>query len=83
VIDDDIRTQLSRSAVRQMIQDLSQLAEPNFGGSTTAARVLREANGGLGFGRHGRSVPAGPETGHQPGDLAGYHNSDRLGSTCR
>jgi hypothetical protein len=52
VIDDDIRTRLSRSAVRQMIQDLSQLAEPNFGGSTTAARVLREANGCFGFGRH-------------------------------
>jgi hypothetical protein len=35
-------------------EDLGQLAEPQLGGSTTAARVLREANGGACFGRHRR-----------------------------
>ena len=39
-----------------MRQDVGQLTEPNLGGSTTAARVLREADGGLCFGRHVETV---------------------------
>ena len=35
-----------------MREYVRQLTEPKFGGSTTAARVLREANGGLCFGGH-------------------------------
>jgi hypothetical protein len=31
---------------------VGQLTEPKLGGSTTAAGVLGEANGGAGFGRH-------------------------------
>jgi hypothetical protein len=37
-----------------MRQYVGQLTEPQLGGSTTAARVLREANGGACFGRHRR-----------------------------
>jgi hypothetical protein len=39
-----------------MFEDLSQLAEPDLGRSTTAARVLRQANRGFGFGRHARTL---------------------------
>jgi hypothetical protein len=35
--------------VVQMVENLSQLAEPEFGPSTTAARELREAGVGLGI----------------------------------
>jgi hypothetical protein len=52
VIDDYVRTQLSRSPFFEVIENVCQLAEPELGGSTTAARVLREANGSLCFGRH-------------------------------
>jgi hypothetical protein len=38
VIDDDVPP---RARVRKMIEDACQLAEPELGGSTTAARVLR------------------------------------------
>jgi hypothetical protein len=31
---------------------VGQLTEPKLGGSTTAARVLGEAKGSAGFGRH-------------------------------
>jgi hypothetical protein len=54
VIDDDVWTHLSRSPLFEVIEDMGQLTEPELGGSTTAARVLREANGGLCFGRHVR-----------------------------
>jgi hypothetical protein len=33
-------------------ENVGQLTEPQLGGSTTAARVLSEANGGACFGRH-------------------------------
>jgi hypothetical protein len=36
----------------ETIQDMGQLAEPELTGSTTTARVLHEADGGLGFGGH-------------------------------
>ena len=55
MIDDDIRTHLSRP-LGEVIEDVGQLTEPELGGSTTAARVRGEANGCLGFGRHGASV---------------------------
>jgi hypothetical protein len=35
---------------------VGQLTEPELGGSTTAARVLRQANGRFGFGRHGATL---------------------------
>ena len=53
VIDDDVRTHPSRSPFVEVIEDVCQLTEPELGGSTTAARVLRQTDGGLGFGRHG------------------------------
>jgi hypothetical protein len=56
VIDDDIRTHLSRSPFFEVIENMGQLTEPELGGSTTAARVLRQTNGSLGFGRHARSL---------------------------
>jgi hypothetical protein len=52
VIDHDLGASLSRAAARQPFEDMCQLAEPELGGSTTAARVLRESDGGLGFGGH-------------------------------
>jgi hypothetical protein len=39
-----------------MVEDMCQLAEPELGSSTTAARELRQANGCFGFGRHSRSL---------------------------
>jgi hypothetical protein len=39
-----------------VIQDVGQLTEPELGGSTTAARVLRQTDGRFGFGRHGGSL---------------------------
>ena len=44
MIDHDIRTQLSRSA-RQMLENACQLAEPELGGSTTAASELGQTDG--------------------------------------
>jgi len=52
VIDHDVRAQLSRAAARQLIEDVCQLAEPELGGSTTAAGVLGEPDRSLRFGRH-------------------------------
>jgi hypothetical protein len=49
VIDDDVGARAPRREVRQ---DLGQLTEPQLGGSTTAPRVLRQADRGSGFGRH-------------------------------
>jgi hypothetical protein len=51
VIDDDSRS-LRGAADLQVIEDLGQLAEPELGPSTTAARVLREADGGVSLRRH-------------------------------
>jgi hypothetical protein len=51
VIDDDVRARVPRRT-RQVRQDLGQLTEPQLGGSTTAAGVLREAKGGACFGCH-------------------------------
>lgn len=56
MIDDDLRTQLCRSSMAEMIENACQLAEPEFGGSTTAARVLRQTDGCFGFGRHPRKL---------------------------
>jgi hypothetical protein len=39
-----------------VIEDVGQLTEPELGGSTTAARVLSQADRRFGFGRHGASV---------------------------
>jgi hypothetical protein len=52
VIDQDISTRAAR-ATAQTIEDVCQLTEPELGGSTAAARVLREANRWLRFGGHG------------------------------
>jgi hypothetical protein len=51
VIDDDVAARARRGVV-QVIEDVGQLAEPELGRSTTAARVLGEADGGAGFGGH-------------------------------
>jgi len=51
VIDDDIRTRISRRT-GQVRQDMGQLTEPQLGRSTTAPRVLRQTDRGLGFGGH-------------------------------
>jgi hypothetical protein len=56
VIDDDIVAQLSRSSTFEALENVCQLAEPELGGSTTAACELREADGGLGFVGHRRSL---------------------------
>jgi hypothetical protein len=58
VIDDDVRAHLGCTSLLEMIEYMCQLAEPELRGSTTAARVLRQANGCFGFGRHARSVAA-------------------------
>ena len=52
MIDDDVRAHLSRSPLFEVIENVCQLAEPELGGSTTAARELRQTNGCLCFGRH-------------------------------
>jgi hypothetical protein len=52
VIDDDVAADVSRAAMRQLAQNMCQLAEPELCGSTAAARILREAEGGFGFGCH-------------------------------
>jgi len=52
VIDEDVTTGAAGVAA-QVTEDVCQLAEPELGGSTTAPRVLREPDGGLGFGGHG------------------------------
>jgi len=52
VIDDDVRTRAPRRT-RQVREDMGQLTEPQLGGSTTAARILRQADRGSCFGRHG------------------------------
>jgi hypothetical protein len=53
VVDDDIAARTARRR-REVGQDLGQLTEPQLGRSTTAARVLRQADRGSGFGRHPR-----------------------------
>jgi hypothetical protein len=55
MIHDDVLPRTARGAA-QVIEDVRQLAEPELGGSTTAARVLGEADGGPGFGGHGAGV---------------------------
>ncbi|HSK02343.1 MAG TPA: hypothetical protein VK932_13920, partial [Kofleriaceae bacterium] len=57
MIDHDAGTHRSRGT-RQVRQDMGQLTEPELRRSTTAPRILREANGGLRFGRHPGSLPA-------------------------
>jgi hypothetical protein len=52
VVDEDIRARGAGTAA-EMVEDVGQLAEPELGRSTTAARVLRETDGGPGFGGHG------------------------------
>jgi hypothetical protein len=54
VIDDDVGAQVPRRTCRsrEVRQDLGQLTEPQLGGSTTAARVLRESDRGSCFRRH-------------------------------
>jgi hypothetical protein len=55
VIDDDVGPPAARGMrVRQVRQDLGQLTEPQLGRSTTASRVLRQADRGSGLGRHPR-----------------------------
>ena len=56
MIDDDLRAGIARGQVRE---DVGQLAEPQLGGSTTAPRELGQADRGLGFGRHGRTLAHG------------------------
>jgi hypothetical protein len=51
VVDEDVG---ARTAAREVRQDLGQLTEPQLGRSTTAPRVLRQADRGAGFGRHPR-----------------------------
>jgi hypothetical protein len=60
VIDDDVGARgLRRTGRTGQVRELvGQLTVPELGRSTTAPRVLREANRGLRFGRHRRSVPA-------------------------
>jgi hypothetical protein len=53
VVDDDVATRAPRRR-REVGQDLGQLTEPQLGRSTTAARILRQADRGAGFGRHPR-----------------------------
>jgi len=48
---------------------MGQLTEPELGRSTTAACVLREADRGLRFGRHRRSVPAAAPASHRGRDF--------------
>ena len=64
MIDDDVGA-LGPALPDERVEHLRQLAEPELGGSTTAARVLGEADRGLGFGRHAdddalRRVPVQP-----------------------
>jgi hypothetical protein len=58
VIEDDAVAHPSRAAGGQLVEDVCQLAEPELGGSTTAARVLCQADRGLRFGRHDGNVAA-------------------------
>jgi hypothetical protein len=53
VIDDDI---LTPAPAAEVIENVCQLAEPELTGSTTTVRVVREAEGWLGFG-HRHHVP--------------------------
>jgi len=55
VIDDDVGPPAARGMRgRQVRQDLGQLTEPQLGRSTTASRVLRQADRGSGFRCHPR-----------------------------
>jgi hypothetical protein len=56
VIDEDVGAPTAGAGIRsrEVRQDLRQLTEPQLGRSTTAARVLRQADRGSGFGRHPR-----------------------------
>jgi hypothetical protein len=53
VIDDDIGARITGTS-RKVRQDLGQLTEPQLGRSTTAARVLRQADRGSSLGCHPR-----------------------------
>jgi hypothetical protein len=53
VVDDDVGAR-PRGMRRQVRQDLGQLTEPQLGRSTTAPRVLGQADRGSGLGRHPR-----------------------------
>ena len=55
MIDDDVRPRGGRAAAER-VEDVGQLAEPELGRSTTTPRVLREAEGGPGFGGHRRGA---------------------------
>jgi hypothetical protein len=52
VVDEDVGARAAPR--REMRQDRRQLTEPQLGRSTTAPRVLRQADRGSGFRRHPR-----------------------------
>jgi len=54
MVDDDVAGPARGMRGRQVRQDLGQLTEPQLGRSTTAPRVLRQADRGSGLGRHPR-----------------------------